>query len=245
MPFQVLTHLIPSAIFRAMGQKFVCYYRLSTDRTKNKTKGQTGLGLEAQKRAIHSYIESVDGEVIGEFKDIESGGKATRSGVQEAILLCSQEQATLIIHKMDRLSRDGYRIMTQLEDAKVRYIAADSPHDSEVIKAIKFSFAKDELKKISSRTKAALQELKAKGVKLGTPKNLTQEARKKGAEATRLKALTNSNNVKANAYASVLRKSGMSLREIAAELNSKGFKTSRGKLFNAMQVKRVIEMFID
>ena len=225
-----------------MKRYFVCYYRLSTDKKKNKKKGQTGLGLDAQKKYNHGFVESVEGEIIGEFTDIESGSKTNRKELQKAILLCVQKNAALVVGKLDRLSRDGFRILVQLEDAGVEYIDSTSPNDNDFIKAVKFSLARDERQKVSQRTKDALQALKDKGAKLVNPQHLTDQARQKGGAAMKFKALANANNRRASAYATLLRESGMSFRKISDELNAKGFLTSQGKAFQAMSTKRVIEM---
>lgn len=225
-----------------MKRNFVGYKRLSTDRTKNKKKGQTGLGLDAQDKYINSFVESVDGKLIAEFTDIESGGKVNRLKLQEAILLCVKENAALVIAKIDRLSRDGFRILVQLEDAGVEYIDATAPNDNDFVKAVKFALARDERQKISQRTKDALQALKDKGVKLGNPQHLTDQAREKAVLSNKFKASTNANNRRASAYATLLREAGMSFRKIASELNMQGFLTSQGKPFHAMSAKRVVEM---
>lgn len=226
-----------------MNKKFVCYYRLSTDQTRNKKKGQTGLGLDAQRRYNLSYIESVQGDIIDEFTDIESGAKIDRPELQKAIQMCLEKKAALLVGKLDRLSRDGFKIMVQLEDLGIEYIDSTAPNDNDFIKAIKFSLARDERQKVSERTRAALKALKEKGVKLGNPQHLTKEARKNGSNAMKVKAATNVNNRRAAAYAATLRESGMSLRLIANELNLQGFVTSQGKSFRAMSVKRVIDMY--
>ncbi len=136
-----------------MKKKIVCYYQLSTDRNKNKKRGQIGLGLDAQRKYNYGYIESVDGSIVGEFTDIESGAKVNRVELQKTILLCVKENATLLVGKLDRLFRDGFRILVQQEDSRVEYIDSTSPNDNDFIKAVKFSLARDERQKVMREAK--------------------------------------------------------------------------------------------
>ncbi|MCY7330230.1 MAG: recombinase family protein, partial [Saprospiraceae bacterium] len=93
---------------------------------------------------------------------------------------------------------------------------------------------------ISTRTKAALSALKARGAKLGNPANLTSAARAKGLEARTRNAANNQNTKTAKGYATLLRSTGASLRDMAATLNAEGFKTPRGGEFSAVQVARLL-----
>src|SRR5215204_1625786 len=77
---------------------FVAYYRTST-RTQD-------LGIEAQKAAVLSWLNGGKHKVIGEFEEHESGKNDERAQLQAAIALCKKRKATLVIAKMDRLSRD-------------------------------------------------------------------------------------------------------------------------------------------
>lgn len=220
--------------------KYVAYYRVSTE-----GQGRSGLGLEAQKASILRFLGSLGGRIIEEFTDIQSGKNASREGLQNAIALCVKQNATLVVGKLDRLSRDGWRVLVQLEDSGINYIDADSPNDDEVTKAIKFSLARDERKKISERTKAALQIKKAQGFKLGSPQNLTDEARARGNEGNRRKARSNPNNIRAAAFAMALQGQGLNYTQIASKLNENGFHASRGGEFKSFQVSRILKMFIE
>ena len=215
--------------------EYIAYYRVST-----KQQGLSGLGLESQRDSVKRYIDSVGGKLLNEFKDIASAKDDNRANLNKAIKDCQKHKAILVIKKLDRLSRGGFKIAVRLEDLGVKYIESDSPNDNELLKNLKLAIAKDERQKISERTKAALAELKKKGVTLGRTQNLTQEGRAKGAKAMALKAELNENNRRARAYAKVLRDNGAKLQGIADELNNGGFKTSRGKEFQAVQVSRLL-----
>lgn len=230
---------------------YIAYYRVSTEE-----QGKTGLGLAAQKKAVTTFVND-NGILLGEFQDIESGTSETRQGMMEAIEACKQYNAVLVVKEMSRISRGGYMFRDMLDRANIDFIECDSPHDPEVVKDIKFSLAKEERKKISRRTKDALGEIKGKigrgevhiskagnmVITLGSPQNLTNEAREKSALVRSKKALENPNNVKAAAFIKVLRDLGMTYQKIAEDLNKAGFKTSRGNEFKQMQVKRLLERY--
>lgn len=233
-------------------QLYIAYYRVSTEE-----QGKTGLGLSAQKKAVTTFVNE-NGILVGEFQDIESGTSETRQGMMEAIEACEQYNAVLVVKEMSRISRGGYMFRDMLDRANIDFIECDSPHDPEVVKDIKFSLAKEERKKISRRTKDALSEIKGKidrgeahysksgrlVMSLGSPKNLTDEAREKSARVRSQKALNNINSKQAGAFIVVLRKAGKTYKIIADALNEAGFSTVRGNTFKAMTAKRLYERYV-
>lgn len=214
---------------------YIAYYRVST-----KEQGLTGLGLESQQESVRHFITSTNGNLINEFKETASAKADNRIKLNEAIKACQTHNAVLIVKKLDRLSRGGFKIAVRLDELGIQYIESDSPNDNELLKNLKLAIAKDERQKISERTKAALTVLKNKGVKLGSPQNLTNMGRVKGTKAMQLKKELNENNRRARAYASKLKESGATLRAIAADLNDNGFQTARGNTFNPIQVSRLL-----
>ena len=214
--------------------KYIAYYRVST-----KKQGISGLGLEAQKEAVYRFIspESIDKE----YTEFETGtDKKHRPILQEALELCKKTGATLIIAKLDRLTRN-VSFVSSLMDSKVNFKAVDCPEANEMTIHILSAVAQNEAKLISTRIKDALAIKKAKGEKMGTPENLTEQDRLKGIESIKLKANNNQNNKRAIAF---LRKSGTvktSMTTLTLELNANGFLTSKGKQFFPMQVKRLLD----
>lgn len=215
---------------------YITYYRVST-----KEQGVSGLGLESQRACVRRYINSVGGTIIEEFTDIKSGSDDNRVNLNKAIVACQEHNAVLVVKKLDRLSRGGFKIAVKLEELGVKYIESDSPNDNELLKDLKLAIAKDERQKISERTKAALAVKKSQGVLLGKPENLTNEGRLKGAQAMRVKKELNENNRRAKSYSKMLRNQGYTLQQIADKLNGDGFKTARGKQFTSMQVSRLLK----
>lgn len=92
----------------------------------------------------------------------------------------------------------------------------------------------------STTAKEAGKKSSRKGVKLGKPENLTDEARAKAIVLIRFNARTNPNNQWVTGYIKSLRKEGKSYRDITGVLNSEGFKTRKEKSFNPIQVQRLV-----
>lgn len=214
---------------------YVAYYRVST-----KEQGISGLGLESQRESVRKYLESNGGNLLGEFQDVDSGGSDERIELNKAIDLCVKMKATIVSKRLDRIARQ-LKTTERLQELGVTYIESDSPNDNQLLKDLKLVMAKDELLKISERTKAALAAKKARGETLGNVSNLTNEGRLKGAERMRQKKLNNPNNKRSLALICELHKQGKHLQEICNALEFAGFKTARGKKnWHTSQVHRLI-----
>ena len=219
-----------------MQPKFIGYCRVST-----REQGQSGLGLSSQKKAVLRFIEAREGELIEPmFMEVESGTKNERPELRKAINKCIRLDATLVIAKIDRLSRN-LTFISQLMDSKVKFKAVDMPEADNFTIHIFSALAQKEREQISDRTKKALEEKKAQGHKLGTPENLTTEAIKKGLDARKANARNNKANRQASNLIKRCRKEGMSFQKIADELNELGYKTRRGKKFQKITVKRLFD----
>jgi len=99
--------------------KFVAYYRVSTDR-----QGKSGLGLEAQRRAVKDYLDGGNWDLVQEFKEVESGKRNDRPELTKALHLCKVTGSRLLIAKLDRLSRNA-SFLLNLRDSGVRFVCAD------------------------------------------------------------------------------------------------------------------------
>ncbi|MCC6180220.1 MAG: recombinase family protein [Bacteroidia bacterium] len=217
--------------------KYIAYYRVST-----KKQGNSGLGLEAQRTAVESYLK--DKIIMAEYTDIESGTKKgnDRENLKQAVIHAKSSNAILIIAKLDRLARNVSFITTLMESG-IEFIACDMPQANKFTIHIFAALAEQEADLISQRTKSALAELKAKGVKLGNPQNLTKKARIKGLKIRQQNALENENNIKSTALIVSLKKEGMSFYAIAQKLNELKFKTRNGNIFKDVQVKLLFDRY--
>jgi DNA invertase Pin-like site-specific DNA recombinase len=144
--------------------RFVAYLRVSTLR-----QGASGLGIEAQREAVARHVASVGGSIVAEVVETESGKRSDRPELARALATCRAHRATLLIAKLDRLSRNVHFI-SGLMETKVPFVACDMPTATPVMLHIYAAMAEDEGKVISARTKAALAAAKARGVRLGNPR---------------------------------------------------------------------------
>ncbi|ASP88179.1 recombinase family protein [Sinorhizobium meliloti] len=213
-------------------KQYITYIRVSTAE-----QGKSGLGLEAQTRDISLYLEQyseVPYEIIGEFKDIQSGGDDDRPQLIEALALARKTGAELLVAKLDRLSRKVSFIATIMDDPKVKLRVASMPHADKFSLHIYAALAEQERDFISTRTKAALQAAKARGVKLGGMRDATMKRN----EAAKAKA----DRFAASVLPLVqkLRDAGETLQAIADALNDAGKQSPRGGQWTATSVKRVI-----
>lgn len=220
-------------------KKYVAYYRVS-----RKTQQISGLGLAAQKSTVTKFVESNNGTLISEYTEVETGtNKRERIAIHQAIEEARKQDAVLVIAKIDRLARN-VSFVSSLMDAGVEFVACDMPSANNFTIHIFSALAEQEAKLIATRTVLSLQELKLKGVKLGTPKNLTQEARNKGLQVIKNNAAINSNNRQAQSIIVSCKEKGMTYREIASHLNELEFKTRYGNEFYPLTVQRLYKRSI-
>jgi len=229
-------------------KNFVGYYRVSTEQ-----QGQSGLGLTSQRDSVLSYINS-NGTLTGEFTDVESGTSNNRAGLKGAILSCVNNNAILVVKELSRITRSGYKVIAELEELGIEYIESTSPFDSQLLKEIKLSLAKEERTKIASRTKDALEvikrELKENGeyttkkgrviTTLGKEGHLSDLGRQKSIQTRKDKARSNPNTIKARAFTEALLDNKVSYYQITKQLNKSGFKTPKGGTFSITQVRRLM-----
>ncbi len=217
-------------------QTFVAYYRVSTQQ-----QGRSGLGLEAQRSDVQHFIDAQGGRVVAEYQEVESGKRADRPQLARALERCKLTRSTLVVAKLDRLTRD-VSFLCKLRDSGVEFVAVDNPTATQLTVTILIAVAEEERRLASVRTKAALQAAKARGVRLGNPNGYMAFGDRSRAGAT--EALKNKANSFANGLASIvlpLKTQGLSLRKIADRLNADGIVTAHGKTWQANSVKRLLD----
>ena len=207
---------------------YVAYYRVSTDR-----QGESGLGLEAQRAAVARYVGAAP--LQAEFQEIESGKKhANRPKLAAALDHCRKTKATLIIATLDRLARNVHFISGLMESG-VPFVAADAPEDGPFVLHMRAAMAEEEARKISRRTKAALQAAKARGTKLGNPR---------WTEGSLARARAARNPIQPAPQIVELMKTyrsqGLTLRAIAEQLNGMGLDTPRGCRWHPETIRQTL-----
>lgn len=208
---------------------FVAYYRVSTDR-----QGQSGLGLDAQRAAVATFVAG-RGELVAEFTEIESGRKNDRPQLAAALDACRRNRAILVIAKLDRLARN-VAFIANLMESGVEFRAVDMPDANRLTLHILAAVAEHEREVISQRTKAALAAAKVRGVTLGNPRPADAAARGRAV----LAAETAPTRERALPIIQRLRKDGASLRRIAAALLAEGVPPLRGRTWHPETVRKLL-----
>jgi DNA invertase Pin-like site-specific DNA recombinase len=219
---------------------FISYLRVSTAR-----QGKSGLGLEAQRKAVADYLNGGNWQLLAEMVEVESGKKSDRPVLQEAIDLSKATGATLVVAKIDRLTRDAAFLLS-LRDAGIDFVAADMPDANRLTVGIMALVAEQEREAISRRTKDALAAAKARGVQLGAYRDGQFVGRVGTAADTQKASIARAAKYEAAARMKLplLQRvdplGSLSLRQIAERLNAMEVPTVSGKgSWSANSVKRL------
>ncbi|OAN98065.1 recombinase family protein [Sulfitobacter geojensis] len=217
--------------------KIVAYYRVST-----KAQGASGLGLEAQQNAVQAFSGASGATIIQSYTEVESGTKNTRPQLEAAMHHAQITGATLVIAKLDRLSRNA-AFLLNLKESGVQFVAADMPTANALTVGIMALVAQQEAIAISERTSAGLQAAKRRGVVLGNPNGADALRRANKGNTDAIAAIKHTADAAAHKLASTItaiRSEGhTSLRQIADQLNARGIKTQRGGKWYASTVRNV------
>lgn len=208
----------------------VAYYRVSTDK-----QGKSGLGLEAQRECVQVLAEQAGVPVLAEFTEVESGKRNQRPVLADAIAEAKRKKATLVVAKVDRLSRNAAFLFALL-DSGIDVTFCDMPDANKLTIQLMAVVAEAEAEAISTRTKAALTALKARGVKLGTPHTAEKNF------AAHRKALSREADSVARSIEPMIRagrKAGDSYATIAKTITESRIPTATGRgEWSAKQVQR-------
>ena len=218
----------------------VTYLRVSTAR-----QGKSGLGLEAQQKAVADYLSTGQWNLLEEFVEVESGKNSKRPKLLEAIELCKASGAKLLVAKLDRLARDAHFLLS-LKKAGIDFVCADMPEANRLTIGIMALVAEQEREAISKRTKEALAAAKARGVQLGAYRDGVYVGGKGNADTARNASEARTVRFHANAVDKLplLKRydpdGSMSLRAIADIFNRYGVKTVSGRgTWSASSVRRL------
>jgi DNA invertase Pin-like site-specific DNA recombinase len=206
--------------------KAVSYMRVST-----KSQSKSGLGLEAQKERIADFIKKQGGKLIAEYLDVESGTVNHRNALKQAIAHTKKIKGTLVIAKLDRISR-RVSFIAGLMESGVNFKVAEMPEATSFQLHIYAALAQEERRLISERTKAALGAAKARGVKLGKYGKTLAKKNKQAARGF-------SKKIKKDLIS--FRSEGLSYAAIADELNAKGLTSFNGGKWYGATVQRAYE----
>jgi DNA invertase Pin-like site-specific DNA recombinase len=197
--------------------------------------------MEAQQAAVRQFVTGRGGKIIApEFVEVETGSRNDRPELDKALKRCRLTGATLVVAKLDRLSRNAAFLMT-LRDSGVDFVAADLPEANTMTVGVMAVVAQHEREAISHRTKAALAAARVRGKALGgfrerAPNVATYQHL--GVEVVRQNASLAAEERREAIEA--LQRESLSLNAMAARLNADSVRTSRGGKWTATAVKRTI-----
>lgn len=220
-----------------MSGRFISYLRVSTDK-----QGLAGLGMDAQREAIESYLNGTHGVVLEEYVEVESGKKKDRPKLIEALKHCKLTGAVLVIAKLDRLSRNAHFLLT-LQEEGVKFVAADMPEANNLTVGIMAMVAQQEREAISKRTKEALQQAKVRGTRLGNPngaKHLRGRGNSEAVESVRNQADKFAESLR-DTLNGLIEADITSARGIAQALNQRGILTARNKQWHQSTVSNLLK----
>ncbi|MDB6157765.1 MAG: resolvase [Gammaproteobacteria bacterium] len=214
---------------------YVAYFRVSTDR-----QGRSGLGLDAQRSAVQDFLRHTHGTLRAEFVEVQSGKNDFRPQLAEALRLCRLTHATLLIAKLDRLSRNAAFLLT-LQNSSTSFIACDMPRMNEAAVGIMAVIAETERKAIGERTRVALIAAKSRGIRLGNPR-LEPGNRVTALAASQVWARRATERAQElrEELEDAKRQGCKTLRKLAAHLNQLGVKTPQGRQWHASSVRNVL-----
>jgi DNA invertase Pin-like site-specific DNA recombinase len=221
--------------------KFITYFRVSTAR-----QGRSGLGIDAQREAVKTYLNGGDWQIVGQFTEVESGKRSDRPALEQALAAARLHRAGLIASKVDRLTR-SVAFLSRLLEAGVDVRFADLPQiegaTGRFLLQQMFAVAELEAGMISARTKAALAAAKRRGKKLGGNRGVKPTAKTRALSKAALQQRADARAADVAPTIRGLQATGAtSLRAIAAKLNEQGIPTARGEgEWSAVQVKRVLK----
>jgi DNA invertase Pin-like site-specific DNA recombinase len=208
-------------------RRYIAYFRVSTDK-----QGHSGLGLDAQRTAVQTYLTQGAWALQAEFTEVESGQRADRPVLVRALAACRAQGAILVIAKLDRLARN-VAFISNLMDSGVEFVAVDFPQANHLTLHILAAVAEHERDMISARTKAALAAAKARGVTLGGSAPLTEEQRAAGRAVAKADLLPIINDIRAEGVTSAT--------GIAKVLNARGVPPPSGRgAWQNVTVQRVL-----
>src|SRR3954454_1949690 len=218
--------------------KVITYYRVSTA-----GQGRSGLGLDAQRAEVARYCQNRSCDVLAEYQDVESGKRNERPALGKALHHAKVTGATLVVAKMDRLSRNAAFLLT-LRGSRAKFVAADNPDVNDMTVGILAVVAEGEREAIATRTREALQAAKARGVRLGNPNGAAALRRAAKGNTAALAAIRRGADGHASEIAPIidhLRAEGrQSLRELASALNERHIRTPRGGAWHPTSVKNLL-----
>jgi DNA invertase Pin-like site-specific DNA recombinase len=207
-------------------------------RQSTKKQERSGLSVCAQRKACTDYANNKGYVILGEEVETASGANDERIKLNKLMVLAKRNNAIVLVSTLDRLSRK-VSFIAKLMDKGVRFVCADLGDEVPNFMLHMFaSYAELERKKISDRTRAALQAKKKNGAKLGNPRWQESIA---NARESRFKGRDKWVSSMKKVIKSIVIADHVCYNRVAFELNQMGIPSYRGGVWYAQSVKRVWE----
>ncbi len=215
-------------------QRYVAYFRVSTQK-----QGNSGLGLDAQRRAVCEFLQQFGGELVADFTEVESGKRTDRPEFTKAADYAELSNSILLVAKLDRLSRDLH-FVTSLQKRGIRFKLCDLPEIDQLTIHILAAMAEHEARMISVRTRVAMQQAKERGTVLGNPQLAVQRNRDVSAANQSRMSAQKEWQGKILKVIEHLEAEGLgTCKALADSLNERGLKTYRGASFSVATISRL------
>ncbi len=216
-------------------RRAVVYLRVSTNKQRI-----SGLGMEAQRETVRRFLAE-GWHVLDEVTEVESGRVSNRPELDRALALCRVHKATLVIARLDRLTRDPY-FLSGLELAGIEFVVCDMPSANRFTINIMAAVAAEEARAISERTRLSLAAARARGVILGDRTGrIAQHAvagGKRSASARRSTALARAADL-APIVLDIQGTGAASLAQVTEALNARRIPAPRGIVWHRESVRRL------
>lgn len=225
-------------------KKFVSWRRVSTQK-----QGKSGLGLEAQLAIIKYFVSEAKGELVADYYETYTGKNLHGcTELQKAMECAKKNNATLVIAKSDRFRNLAQALEVYSEmNGMIYFCDVPQAEDAATYKfmlSLSWALGEREAAITALRTRQSLAAKKARGETLGNPNaTVTDEMRANSIASRRKDAQLNENNRKAYKLASLLMAQGKTITEVSRELNENGYKTSTGKMWQTIQVQRLLTLY--
>jgi len=215
----------------------IAYLRVSTQRQQ-----RSGLGIEAQRRAIQQFAASESLVLTAEFVEFETGKGSDalerRPQLAASLAAAKASKCSVIVAKLDRLSRD-VAFVAGLMAQRVPFIVAELGRDADPFMLHLYAaLAEKERRLISERTKAALSAKRASGIRLGNPHNLSLAGSR--GRAIQVRAADEFAQTVLPVIRAIRAAGTTSFASIADVLNERGIQSARGGKWHVSSVANVL-----
>jgi DNA invertase Pin-like site-specific DNA recombinase len=212
-------------------------------RVSSRDQGKSGFGLESQRAEIEGFAKAAGYRIVQVYSEVGSavGGSSLkkRPVLRNAIAHAKSKDWSLIVSRLDRLSRDANEIETLAMASGVKIISARTDGASRCVTILtEAARVQKETEMLSERTRAGIARARQQGATFGNKVNLPK-AQRLGVQTNQ--KLAHARRQELEPIISKLRAKGATTgSEIARLLNARGLRTPRGQPWTDANIRRVL-----